>query len=979
MNTAYHGATWDGTGVSIGIAADSNLTAASQQDIVNYRVSFLNETVQQAAQHMPKIVVDGQDPGMNDDALEAILDIELAQALAPGVTTIMYTSDNTELQNGVFLALQRAVDDNTVNILNLSFQECEQYLGASGNAFLNELYEQAAAQGITVVVAAGDSGSAACDGGTFSMSSKGTAAGLGVNGLASTPWNVAVGGTDFDAMFGNPSQYVQVPSSAGSVAGKAPYFSTALGYIPEEPWNDSTSVFDGYQNNVAYHFGGGPTNTYAAGGGRSSHAVCSGTISTTDGTCSGSLSGYSKPAFQSSLTPTDSVRDVPDVSFFAGAFMGDEGYAKYFNNAWAICADSVVNGSTGNISYDCTAGGTAEGAVTPVGGTSAATPVMAGVLAMVSQSLGGKRLGQVNTTLYNLYSQYPAVFHDITQGNNSVLCIAGSTDCGSNLFMNGYAAAAGYDLASGLGSIDVTQLIQNWGNVKFNQTSTSLEIGTSVASLSTAPLTITHGTPVYIQAAVTPSTGAGNIAITGNSTQGNSGAISLATLTNGAASFSTVALPGGSYTLVANYGGDSSNAVSSSSGIPVTISSETSSVNIMLLDIDPTSGVVSKSPTTISYGQYLFAEITPYGSGSGLGKSNPATGTVTLAQNGISLGSASVQSQGTAEFQIPATSLVPGSYSFQAQYSGDDSYAAGQGTGTLAVTKAPITGAFASGCGPTSTTAVCMPGLLIATDSMGAAPTGSVAISLNGTSLGTFTVSGSAGAMPNTASGGGGLTQYMSMSAYVGNTVTFAAVYSGDSNYQGGSYTVSYTVPEPANAAIALSNNGPISVSAGVQGTTTITVTPSNGFLGPVNLSCSVSSLSGGVYPPTCSIGSSLTITGTAAQTATLTISTTGSSSAKSEPALFGRESGIAFGCLLLCGALARRKAWRGMLSLVVIGGVLLAISNIGCSSGNSNGSGGGGTQPPATVRTTAGVYTVTVTGTNGAINGTTAVTLNVQ
>jgi hypothetical protein len=89
---------------------------------------------------------------------------------------------------------------------------------------------------------------------------------------------------------------------------------------------------------------------------------------------------------------------------------------------------------------------------------------------------------------------------------------------------------------------------------------------------------------------------------------------------------------------------------------------------------------------------------------------------------------------------------------------------------------------------------------------MGAAPTGSVAISLNGTSLGTFTVSGSAGAMPSTASGGGGLTQYMSMSAYVGNNVTFAAVYSGDSNYQGGSYTVSYTVPEPANAAIALSS-----------------------------------------------------------------------------------------------------------------------------------------------------------------------------
>jgi len=112
---------------------------------------------------MPKVVVDGNDPGVNSDELEALQDVEMAEAFAPQALTTLYTSANTDLQGGLFLAIQRAVDDNAVAILNISFGNCEQNLGAATNAFLNEIYEQAAAQGISITVSTGDSGSAGCD------------------------------------------------------------------------------------------------------------------------------------------------------------------------------------------------------------------------------------------------------------------------------------------------------------------------------------------------------------------------------------------------------------------------------------------------------------------------------------------------------------------------------------------------------------------------------------------------------------------------------------------------------------------------------------------------------------------------------------------------------------------------------------------------------------------------------------------------
>ncbi len=271
---------------------------------------------------------------MNSDALEAVIDVEQAEAFAPKAFTTLYIAANTDLQSGLIIAMQRAVNDNAVDVLNISFGECEQELGAGTNALLNEIYEQAAAEGITITVAAGDSGAAGCDVGTLAFGVS-AGAGLAVNGFASTPWNVAVGGTDFDVLYttnlSTIGQYIQLPTATSTQVGTPPYFNSALAYIPEESWNDSTNVWSTYTNNTPYKWGNGPENTMAGGGGLSSKAVCAGTISSTTGACSGMLIGYPKPAFQSSLTPADAVRDLPDVSLFAGKFMSDDGDSQNFN------------------------------------------------------------------------------------------------------------------------------------------------------------------------------------------------------------------------------------------------------------------------------------------------------------------------------------------------------------------------------------------------------------------------------------------------------------------------------------------------------------------------------------------------------------------------------------------------------------------------------------------------------------------------
>jgi subtilase family serine protease len=993
MNSAYSGTTWNGAGVTIGIAGDSNLSASAIADVANYRSMFLNEPLATAVTdaQLPNVVVDGNDPGATSDELEALVDVEMAEAFAPKALTTLYTSANTDLQYGLFLAMQRAVDDNTISILNISFGACEQDLGAGGNAFINEIYEQAAAQGISITVSSGDSGSAGCDSSWVSFSAA-ASSGLAVNGFASTPWNVAVGGTDFDVLYSTSlssvEQYIQAPSTTATLLGNPPYYGTALSYIPEEPWNDSTEVFTTFANNAPYKYGNGPENTLAGGGGMSSAAICSGTISSS-GSCSGSMSGYKKPAFQTSLTPVDSVRDVPDVSFFSGSFMSDDGYSQYFNAAWSICSDNTVNGDSYSYTDCVTASGTTgcggtcsvNGQVTTtsaVGGTSTAVPSMAGILALVIQSQGGQRLGQADYGIYNLAANHPSDFHDITQGNNSVLCTAGSTNCGSNSFMAGYNAGKGYDLATGIGSIDVAKFVNDWGTVKFATTTTTLAAGTSASSLSTSPLTVAHGSIVYFQVGVSPSTASGNVVLTSDNSQENSDGIITAAISNGVASFSTQALPGGTYTLYARYGGDTGNASSQSQGIQVTESPENSSMQFNLNVYDAKTGdLTAISPASAVYGSQFYANISPYGGTEGLAKGNPATGTLTLSQNGTQLTTITLGSQGVANYQFTSSTLSPGTYTLAAAYSGDSSYKASTTTQKLTITKAPVSAIAGPTNGSTvQSTANVEVGSTITVYSYGVAPEGSLAVQMNGTSLGTVNVTNGSVVFESEQNASAGIAVTASQIG-VGNSATFTIAYNGDSNYQGaGPFNTTVTVAEPVNAALALSTSGNITITTpGQSGTSMLTVTPSNGFGGSVSLTCALTSGAVSSYNPTCSIPSSVSISGTAAQTASITVSTTASTTAnvRKRTAVLTElgGGGIVFAGVLIIFVPRRRKLWLPMFCFVALGAALL---NIGCSAGGGSiGPGGGSSGTPA------GTYTFTITGANGSITGVTTQTVTIQ
>ena len=154
--------------------------------------------------------------------------------------------------------------------------------------------------------------------------------GLSVSGIASTPYNIAVGGTDFYSACDNFSTYVNTATT-----GNYPYYGTALSYIPENPWNDSSTVV-GYsftQNSPTY-VGIGDTNIIAGGGGLSSQAACQGYIDN-EGGCSPSLSGYPQPPFQTGFQSINPVRSIPDVSLLSGN--------GFYGAAWVFCSDSTVD------------------------------------------------------------------------------------------------------------------------------------------------------------------------------------------------------------------------------------------------------------------------------------------------------------------------------------------------------------------------------------------------------------------------------------------------------------------------------------------------------------------------------------------------------------------------------------------------------------------------------------------------------------
>ncbi len=440
----------NGTGMTIAVVGDSDFLPT---DISSFRARYGLPV------NAPKTFLYGTDPGLNGDEIEVNLDLEWAGAIAPNATIYyVYGPD-------VFTAIVYAVELNVSQAITISYGYCELNFY---NSSYRAVAQQGNAQGITLLAASGDTGAAGCqDRGAFADR------GMSVMFPASLPEVTAVGGTQFVEGTGN---YWSTTNSST--------FTSALSYIPEASWNESSSV-----------------GIESTGGG----------VSILN----------SKPAWQAGPgVPSDSGRDVPDISFSAAVH---DGYYIYYQG---------VNGA--------------------VGGTSASAPSMAGVVALLNQYQVSKGfqtkpgLGNINPQLYRLAQTAPSSFHDITTGNNVVPCAQGSPDCLTGSF--GYQAGAAYDQVTGLGSLDVNQFVMNW-----NMATSAVNV-----TLTATPTRVTLNDTIQLTATVAAATG--TAVPTGTVTfMWDTLPLGSAKLANGSASITFPAyllLVTGNINLAAEYSGD---------------------------------------------------------------------------------------------------------------------------------------------------------------------------------------------------------------------------------------------------------------------------------------------------------------------------------------------------------------------------------------------------------------------------------------
>jgi hypothetical protein len=717
----------NGSNVTIGIVAVSNINV---QDVADFQAFF------GLPAHPPTVFLNGPDPGLNSAEGEADLDVQWAGAVAPNALVDLVVSEDTLTAAGIDLSALYIVDNNIADVMSESFGTCEAELGTTGNAFYNSLWQQAAAQGITVMISAGDPGSAGCD--DFNTAKVATR-GLAISGIASTPFNVAVGGTDFDDAGKQPTFWNVAPPS-GTPPGNR---ETAKGYIPETTWNDSCAASATGANLNAVCVNPSPATLLNISGGSGGPSTCkTSTVVGTTITCTG---GYAKPAWQNGLTPPDTHRDIPDVSLFASD--GPTSLSFY-----VTCqADAVKAGSPPSCKPDSTGRFSFFG----VGGTSASSPNFAGIMALINQAeslrTGGVsgRQGNANLVLYKIAQtasnscnsssritpgQPPppgCVFNDVTRGNNSVPCAGQSLNCSSNTNgTNGvlvdpanvttpaWTTGPGYDLATGLGSVNVANLVTAWATAvgTFKGTSTSLLINGS-----TSPAPIAHGTSVTATATVaslTSGTPTGDVSLlAATSSNGGIGSKTLTVgTTSSTATLNTTVLPVGIYSVAAHYAGDGTFAGSDSNAVPVMVSKENSQLQMGIVTMSPANGAItSTNATSFAYGSPYVLRLDilnhtgtatncqPLVNGGVVsGCASDATGKVTISDtfNGatkpLDAGVFPINSAGHAEDQ--PIQLTVGTHSLSASYSGDMSYnpPVGPVTSTLTVSQATTTTAVAA-------------------------------------------------------------------------------------------------------------------------------------------------------------------------------------------------------------------------------------------------------------------------------------------
>jgi hypothetical protein len=969
----------DGTGQTVAIVGETNIHLT---DIEAFRSLFGLPAKD------PVVVLNGPDPGVVGDEPEAVLDVSWSGAVAKNATIDLVVSASTETSLGVDLSALYIVDNDLAPVMSESYGECEAALGNTGNAFYNALWQQAAAEGITVAISAGDGGSAGCD----NFDSQSVAYdGLAVSGFASTPYNVAVGGTDFDQTAATAPTY-------WSAANNAITGASALGYIPETTWNQSCAGMG--VNQCSYS--SNDLNIVAGSGGPSS---CS--TQDSSGNC---LSGYGKPAWQAGTgVPEDGVRDLPDVSLFASAG---------FNGSFYITCEEDMNGPFG-IPAPCSLSGLE---FVGIGGTSASAPAFAGILALVNQKAAAQgqsaRQGNANYVLYKLAAQSGAscnsstaaatgnscIFYDITKGNNSVPCWAGTPNCGTAP-MNGYGVLVdpnnptnpawtttpGYDLASGLGSVNANNLVNAWSAAAFAPTTTTLT--------NLSPVSLVHGQPVSVSVTVAANSGSGtptgSVALIA-APAGKSQGVDDFQLVNGVASGTTSLLPGGTYNVTAHYSGDSAFGASDSPPVQVTVGKENSQTIATLEAINSQTNWTFEPVSTFPYGSILFLSGNVTGEAGMACAPNPVqsgvacpTGSVSFTLNGKALdaGTYALSNLAYAQDSLPGADFTAlGSLTLQAQYSGDASYNPSTATLNETVTQAPISiglgssdlnEVFAYGNSGETVTYFAYSGELFhigtvaQSGSILQAPTGTISILENGNPVsGTLTMTSVNGKYNGVIALNAFNFAWLGASVPVtlstpGN-YNFTDSYSGDA-YYAGSQSLSPFAVTVVDTTFNMTTPIPsMTIAApGQTGTTTVTLTGVDNFVGQVTVTCTVPAAMAEATCPTVT-----TNLYTSSTTVLLPISTTAAHTLVMKRTPANGLYGVAvLSCILLFWMPGGRRR-RIPLALFL----LVCLTGLGACGG-----GGGGITQITDQGTPAGTYTVNVIATSTGITRAGTFTVTVQ
>lgn len=683
-----------GSGETIAIAARSNV---QPQDLAAFRSAFgLSEN--------PVVVTpDGADPGLTSDQAASEFMASWAGVAAPAAQILIAPAATTQATDGADLSLASLVDSNAAHTIVVGFSACEASMSEAHQAFYTALYRQAAAQGIAVVAATGDSGASACH---AAGSTAPVTTGYAVNALASTNWNVAVGSAAF--------------ASAGSLSAWSP---------------------------------AAPADATYAGGG-------------------GSSATHASPPWQPAIAQTPPGRMVPDLSL-------PTGLDSSFSRGLAFCFSGSGN------SPGCT--------LVRSGGSSAGAALMGGISALLAQKYGPQ--GNLAPNLYALRGQ-PGVFQDIAAGSTRLPCAVGSPSCDASGQI-GYEAAAGFDLATGLGVPNVEKLVSVWARPAAISTTTTL------LTVSPSALNFTYNPSAQLTFTVSVSpTNNGSIAgatvqFSDSTNQANLGNVTLDSSGTGVLMPSVGAFPTGTNNITANFVAFGNYAASTSNTVSVNISPSQTSMTIVPSTTTPASGSVISVTVTMT-------ESTPAAG------TIPPSGKVTLSMDGVAVGTASLITTAgvtTATFPSVTVPTASGSHNLQVVYPGDANYQGSTATSAITVGK-----------GATVTTLTATPPALTPGTTETLTATVAPSVTVTGT---TYTITGSVSFYDGTTLLGTALLTLNSaslsnvtLSAGVSHVLT--AIYSGDTNW-------------------ATSTSNPVALTAALLAdTVTLTVSPTSAAPGQV-------------------------------------------------------------------------------------------------------------------------------------------------